>query len=83
MELAKTEESENKMLKIFKTKEKQNTYTPFVEEKLQLKVELGEALEPLSKMRKLIAENMEKSWRSIPHVTTFMDVNVTKLVAYH
>ena len=61
---------------------KQNTYTPFVEKKLQLKVELGEALEPLSKMRKLIAENMEKSWRSIPHVTTFMDVNVTKLVAY-
>ena len=61
---------------------KQNTSTPFVEEKLQLKVEIGEALEPLSKMRKLIAENMEKSWRSIPHVTTFMDVNVTKLVAY-
>ncbi|WDT67499.1 dihydrolipoamide acetyltransferase family protein [Cloacibacterium sp. TD35] len=61
---------------------KQNTSTPFVEEKLQLKVELDETLEPLSKMRKLIAENMEKSWRSIPHVTTFMDVNVTKLVAY-
>lgn len=61
---------------------KQNTYTPFTEEKLQLKVELGETLEPLSKMRKLIAENMEKSWRSIPHVTTFMDVNVTKLVTY-
>lgn len=61
---------------------KQKTSTPFVEEKLQLKVELDETLEPLSKMRKLIAENMEKSWRSIPHVTTFMDVNVTKLVAY-
>lgn len=61
---------------------KQKTYTPFVEEKLQLKVELGEALEPLSKMRKLIAENMENSWRSIPHVTTFMDVNVTNLVTY-
>ncbi|WP_213189127.1 dihydrolipoamide acetyltransferase family protein [Cloacibacterium caeni] len=61
---------------------KQNTSTPFIEEKLQLKVELGETLEPLSKMRKLIAENMEKSWRSIPHVTTFMDANVTKLVAY-
>lgn len=60
----------------------QSSSTPFVEEKLQLKVELGEALEPLSKMRKLIAENMEKSWRSIPHVTTFMDVNVTKLVAF-
>ena len=66
----------------FLKQKKQNTSTPFVEEKLQLKVELGEALEPLSKMRKLIAENMEKSWRSIPHVTTFMDVNVTKLVAY-
>lgn len=61
---------------------KQNTSTPFIEEKLQLKIELDEVLEPLSKMRKLIAENMEKSWRSIPHVTTFMDVNVTKLVAY-
>lgn len=66
----------------FLKQKKQNTSTPFVEEKLQLKVELGEALEPLSKMRKLIAENMEKSWRSIPHVTTFMDINVTKLVAY-
>ena len=61
---------------------KQNTSTPFIEEKLQLKVEVGENLEPLSKMRKLIAENMEKSWRSIPHVTTFMDVNVTNLVTY-
>ncbi len=66
----------------FLKQKKQNTSTPFVEEKLQLKVELGEALEPLSKMRKLIAENMEKSWRSIPHVTTFMDANVTKLVAF-
>lgn len=61
---------------------KQNTSTPFVEEKLQLKLELGDTLEPLSKMRKLIAENMEKSWRSIPHVTTFIDVNATRLVAY-
>lgn len=33
-------------------------------------------------MRKLIAENMEKSWRNIPHVTTFIDVNVSRLVAY-
>lgn len=49
---------------------------------LTLKVEHGEHLEPLSKMRQRIAENMENSWRSIPHVTTFVDVNVSKLVQY-
>lgn len=52
------------------------------EDKIQLKVEVGESLQPLSKMRKLIAENMEKSWRNIPHVTTFIDVNVSRLVKY-
>lgn len=47
---------------------------------LPLKMEVGENLEPLSKMRQRIAENMENSWRNIPHVTTFMDVNVSRLV---
>lgn len=50
--------------------------------KLELHTEPGEQLVPLSRMRRLIAENMENSWRSIPHVTTFIDVNLTPLVQY-
>ncbi|MBP7173114.1 MAG: 2-oxo acid dehydrogenase subunit E2 [Cloacibacterium sp.] len=53
-----------------------------IEEKMVLKIEEGENLEPLSKMRKIIAEKMEKSWRSIPHVTTFIDADVSNLVKY-
>ena len=35
---------------------------------------------PLSRLRRTIAANMSKSWSEIPHVTTFEDVDATRLV---
>ena len=35
----------------------------------------------LSKLRRTIAENMSRSWREIPHVTTFGDADATALLA--
>ena len=37
--------------------------------------------EPMSTTRRTIAEHMSRSWREIPHVTTFDDVDVTRLLA--
>ena len=35
---------------------------------------------PLSRLRRTIASNMSKSWAEIPHVTTFDEVDATRLV---
>ncbi len=35
----------------------------------------------LSKLRRTIADNMSRSWREIPHVTTFDEVDATRLLA--
>jgi pyruvate dehydrogenase E2 component (dihydrolipoamide acetyltransferase) len=35
---------------------------------------------PLSRLRRTIAANMSKSWAEIPHVTTFDEVDATRLV---
>jgi len=35
---------------------------------------------PLSRVRKAIAEHMSRSWSEIPHVTTFDDVDATRLL---
>jgi pyruvate/2-oxoglutarate dehydrogenase complex dihydrolipoamide acyltransferase (E2) component len=35
---------------------------------------------PLSRLRRTIAANMAKSWSEIPHVTTFEDVDATRLL---
>ncbi|MGH8945047.1 MAG: dihydrolipoamide acetyltransferase family protein [Acidimicrobiia bacterium] len=35
---------------------------------------------PLSRLRRTIAANMSKSWSEIPHVTTFEDVDATRLI---
>lgn len=42
---------------------------------------LNQGVEPLSKMRRTIAERMSKSWKEIPHVTTFGSADVTRLMA--
>jgi 2-oxoglutarate dehydrogenase E2 component (dihydrolipoamide succinyltransferase) len=63
-------------------KPKKQAKTTFEDQKLELNIEAGDKVEPLSKMRKLIADNMNTAWRNIPHVTTFCDVNMTKLVAH-
>ncbi|MYA39402.1 MAG: 2-oxo acid dehydrogenase subunit E2 [Acidimicrobiia bacterium] len=36
---------------------------------------------PLSRLQKTIAANMSRSWSEIPHVTTFDQVDVTRLIA--
>ncbi len=36
--------------------------------------------QPLSRLRRTIAANMAKSWAEIPHVTTFEDVDATRLL---
>ncbi|MFP3915069.1 MAG: dihydrolipoamide acetyltransferase family protein [Actinomycetota bacterium] len=36
---------------------------------------------PLSKLRRTIADNMVRSWTTIPHVTTFDEVDATRLLA--
>ncbi len=51
-------------------------------EKIDLKADVGEQLQTLTGMRRRIADNMENSWQAIPHVTTFIDADVTGLVNY-
>lgn len=36
--------------------------------------------QPMSRMRRTIAANMARSWAEIPHVTTFEDVDATRLL---
>jgi pyruvate dehydrogenase E2 component (dihydrolipoamide acetyltransferase) len=40
----------------------------------------GEERRPMSRLRRTIAANMAKSWAEIPHVTTFDDVDATRLL---
>ncbi len=40
----------------------------------------GDERRPMSRLRRTIAANMAKSWAEIPHVTTFDDVDATRLL---
>ena len=40
----------------------------------------GDERRPLSKLRRTIAANMARSWSEIPHVTTFDEVDATRLL---
>jgi pyruvate dehydrogenase E2 component (dihydrolipoamide acetyltransferase) len=40
----------------------------------------GGRRQPMSRLRRTIAANMAKSWAEIPHVTTFDDVDATRLL---
>ena len=40
-----------------------------------------EARKPLTGLRRRIAEHMERSWRTIPHATSFDELDATELVA--
>ena len=40
----------------------------------------GSTRQPMSRLRRTIAANMSKSWSEIPHVTTFDDVDATRLL---
>jgi len=41
----------------------------------------AEARKPLTGLRRRIAEHMERSWRTIPHATSFDELDATELVA--
>lgn len=40
----------------------------------------GEERRPMSRLRRTISANMSRSWAEIPHVTTFDDVDATRLL---
>ncbi len=40
----------------------------------------GDERQPMSRLRRTIAANMTRSWDEIPHVTTFDDVDATRLL---
>ncbi len=40
----------------------------------------GDERQPMSRLRRTIAANMARSWAEIPHVTTFDDVDATRLL---
>lgn len=42
---------------------------------------LGDERHRMSRLRRTIAANMAKSWAEVPHVTTFDDVDATRLLA--
>lgn len=41
---------------------------------------VGDEHRPMTRLRRTIAANMSKSWAEIPHVTTFDDVDATRLL---
>jgi pyruvate dehydrogenase E2 component (dihydrolipoamide acetyltransferase) len=41
---------------------------------------VGDEQRPMTRLRRTIAANMSKSWAEIPHVTTFDDVDATRLL---
>jgi pyruvate dehydrogenase E2 component (dihydrolipoamide acetyltransferase) len=41
----------------------------------------GEERRPVGRLRSTIAENLSRSWREIPHVTSFYDVDASRLMA--
>ena len=40
----------------------------------------GDIRRPMTRLRKTIAANMSRSWEEIPHVTTFDDIDATRLL---
>jgi pyruvate dehydrogenase E2 component (dihydrolipoamide acetyltransferase) len=51
-----------------------------VEEHLRPPAAAVDERRPMSRLRRTIAANMSKSWSEIPHVTTFDDVDATRLL---
>lgn len=55
--------------------------TGSVQKGTQVAATVQDRREPLTGLRKRIAEHMERSWRTIPHATAFGEVDGTALVA--
>lgn len=63
-------------------KTKSNTQALNLEPKMQLKIAENDSVQTLSHLRKTIADTLQFSYQTIPHVTTFSEIQVTKLVNY-
>lgn len=53
-----------------------------IEQKLDLNIQPEDTVEALPRIRQLAAEYLQSSYQTIPHVTTFIEVNVTNMVNY-
>ncbi len=53
-----------------------------VSAKLNLNIQAEDKVESLPRIRQIAAEHLQSSYQIIPHVTTFSEVNVTKLVSH-
>ncbi len=54
--------------------------TPERPKPLAAEAPAGDPRQPMSRLRRTIAANMVRSWTEIPHVTTFDDVDATRLL---
>lgn len=53
-----------------------------VSTKLNLNIQADDKVEALPRIRQIAAEHLQTSYQLIPHVTTFVEVNVGEMVAY-
>jgi len=65
-----------------KTKESQNVIKSEIKEPTPVSKSLGDEVIPMDRIRKIIAEHMVMSKRISPHVTSFIDADVTRLVTW-
>lgn len=65
------------LLSYLSSKEKSKLHTS---EKLNLKIEDGDLVHNLTRRRKVLAQHLQKASQIIPHVTTFVEMDVSNLV---
>lgn len=58
----------------------QTTFSTPVSQKLNLNIQPEDTVELLPRIRQVAAQHLQRSYQTIPHVTTFSEVNVTNLV---
>lgn len=58
----------------------QTTFSTPVSQKLNLNIQPEDTVELLPRIRQVAAQHLQTSYQTIPHVTTFSEVNVTNLV---
>jgi len=75
-ELLKKEKEREEII----TKESENVIKPEKKESTSVSRSLGDEIIPMDRIRKIIAEHMVMSKRTSPHVTSFIDADVTRLV---
>jgi len=77
-ELLKKEKEREEII----TKESENVIKPEKKESTSVSRSLGDEIIPMDRIRKIIAEHMVMSKRTSPHVTSFIDADVTRLVTW-